>query len=366
MNEYAGKICPFCKTEIMETDEVMVCPACSTPHHKGCWDENKGCTTFGCSEQHYVAQGTNPTDVCKKCGAALGDGQEFCPKCGAPKNAPQALVCSKCGTELMEGQEFCPKCGQKAGFAVDSSVGSAIAQFNETQAKKNKKKILVPIIAIVVVLALIGGGIAIVPKLLIDTEGYIEKGDYEKAYAKAKTDEEKQMVADAYMAKGDYRLAYDRAPNDSSKKMVMLESIAAERSAYSANNLKDPSSFKLRDIYYHETKYDSGKDANFLVLYIQGANSYGANISSYWLYDWDDEKNQFTYFCSVSDLSKEDYSKYDDWEESLQKAIDNSGRTYISNAMSNGIHFSKDAVQRINNLFEEEKLEDVDPIEFSK
>ena len=94
MENYVGKICPFCKTAITAEDEVMVCPSCATPHHKACWDENKGCTTFGCSEQHYVAQGTNPTDVCKKCGAALGDGQDFCPKCGTPKNAPNNTVLS--------------------------------------------------------------------------------------------------------------------------------------------------------------------------------------------------------------------------------------------------------------------------------
>lgn len=155
MENYVGKICPFCKTAINETDEVMVCPACATLHHKVCWDENKGCTTFGCSEQHYVAQGTNPTDVCKKCGAALGDGQDFCPKCGTPKNAPKANVCGKCGTELQEGQEFCPKCGTKIGLTVDNNVGSAIAQFNEKQSKKNKKKVIIP--AVISGVVVIGG-----------------------------------------------------------------------------------------------------------------------------------------------------------------------------------------------------------------
>ncbi|MBT5693025.1 MAG: hypothetical protein HOK49_01495 [Opitutae bacterium] len=25
-----------------------MCPECDTPHHKECWDENGGCTAFGC------------------------------------------------------------------------------------------------------------------------------------------------------------------------------------------------------------------------------------------------------------------------------------------------------------------------------
>lgn len=101
MNEYVRKICPYCKTEIKEGDEVKVCPECGIPHHAACWEENKGCTTFGCKEQHYEEQHANPTDVC-----------------------------SKCGAELQDGQEFCPKCGQKAGLSVDAGVNSAINQFN--------------------------------------------------------------------------------------------------------------------------------------------------------------------------------------------------------------------------------------------
>lgn len=191
MEEYIGKICPFCKTEIKEGDAVQVCPACGIPHHAECWEENKGCTTFGCSEQHYEEQHTNPTDVCGLCGTPLGDGQMFCPNCGtakgtaksedtAPKanvcakcgaaiqegqafcpqcGAPQGKknVCGKCGAELQEGQVFCPKCGQKVGLAVDAGVHAAINQFNAGVQKKGKKKAVLPIIlgiiAVIVVAA---------------------------------------------------------------------------------------------------------------------------------------------------------------------------------------------------------------------
>ena len=162
MEEYIGKVCPFCKTEIKEDDAVKVCPACGIPHHENCWEENKGCTTFGCSEQHYEEQHTNPTDVCVKCGAPLGDGQEFCPKCGTPKGGEKKAICSKCGAELQEGQEFCPKCGQKADLSLDAGVNTAISQFNnnltkETEKKKKKKKVLPIILAVVLAIVAIGG-----------------------------------------------------------------------------------------------------------------------------------------------------------------------------------------------------------------
>lgn len=155
MNEYVGKICPYCKTEIKEGDEVKVCPECGIPHHAACWEENKGCTTFGCKEQHYEEQHTNPTDVCSNCGAPLGDGQNFCPKCGTPKNAPKKNVCGKCGTELQDGQEFCPKCGQKAGLSVDAGVNSAINQFNAGVQKTNTRKKKLPIILGAVAVAIV-------------------------------------------------------------------------------------------------------------------------------------------------------------------------------------------------------------------
>ena len=50
MNEkYIGKVCPYCKTAFTEQDEIVICSACDMPHHKDCWIENQGCTTFGCS-----------------------------------------------------------------------------------------------------------------------------------------------------------------------------------------------------------------------------------------------------------------------------------------------------------------------------
>lgn len=154
MENYVGKICPFCKAEINEGDAVKVCPACGIPHHEACWEENKGCTTFGCSEQHYEAQGTIPTDACLNCGTPLSDGQAFCPKCGTPKGGMKKSICEKCGTALQEGQKFCPKCGQKVGLVVDAGVIPAMNQFDVgVQKKKKKSPIIIAIAAVAVVAA---------------------------------------------------------------------------------------------------------------------------------------------------------------------------------------------------------------------
>jgi len=50
-----GKICPYCQTPIKPGIPVAICPACEIPHHKECWEENHGCTTYGCKCQHQTS-----------------------------------------------------------------------------------------------------------------------------------------------------------------------------------------------------------------------------------------------------------------------------------------------------------------------
>ncbi len=140
MENYIGNVCPFCNTEIKESDVVKICPDCGVAHHEACWTENNGCSTIGCSEQHSEADNINSADVCTSCGTTLEEGQAFCPKCGTPKTVVKSNICNKCGAELQEGQDFCPKCGQKVGLEVDVVVQ-----------KKSKKKIIIPIVIIAVV-----------------------------------------------------------------------------------------------------------------------------------------------------------------------------------------------------------------------
>lgn len=45
----AGKTCPYCQTPFEGADGVVVCSACRMPHHRDCWAENGGCTTYGCT-----------------------------------------------------------------------------------------------------------------------------------------------------------------------------------------------------------------------------------------------------------------------------------------------------------------------------
>jgi len=42
-------VCPYCRMDFAEDGPAKVfCTACGTPHHVDCYQENGGCTVFGC------------------------------------------------------------------------------------------------------------------------------------------------------------------------------------------------------------------------------------------------------------------------------------------------------------------------------
>lgn len=167
-------ICPFCKTPIYSDDEVTVCPSCMTPHHRECWNNNKGCSVMGCSKNNSAVKGTNTIDVCKKCGAALSSNQDFCPKCGAAKKAVK--TCAKCGAEISEGHDFCPKCGHKVGSGV---VSSNSTRFNNDQTNNSimKYAIACMLIAIFGIVVYISFGKPSVDEIVLSKESLEMKKD---------------------------------------------------------------------------------------------------------------------------------------------------------------------------------------------
>lgn len=64
---HVGKTCPYCQTPLKPHDQVEVCPKCRMPHHQDCWEDNGGCTTFGCTPDTVSA----PTTVLPAQNAAI-------------------------------------------------------------------------------------------------------------------------------------------------------------------------------------------------------------------------------------------------------------------------------------------------------
>lgn len=303
MNEYVGKLCPYCKAEIKDGDEVTVCPECGIPHHADCWKENGGCTTFGCKAQHYEEQHAAPADVCANCGAPLS-----------------------------EGQIFCPKCGHKTELPLDTDVSSAISQFNAEVSKANAAKKKKPIkaagiAAAVIVIVILA--IFLAPKLFKSADDYMAEGNYEKAYSVAKTDEKDDVIAENTVA--------------------FCSSMATDR-------LKDPASFELRSAWYQDGD---------VVLLVAGSNSYGNIVTNHWYYSYDEDDQEWELVATYTELAEEKYSMWDSVNERYKKLIKNLSlsSTVIPMTSDDSLKLSSDGIDRINALFASGLLDDVVLIE---
>ena len=86
-----GKTCPYCQTPIKPGGQVTICSACGMPHHAECWQENHGCTTFGCQGAPATTQLAAPqpspqpiptsTFACPSCGFLMRSFDLACPVC---------------------------------------------------------------------------------------------------------------------------------------------------------------------------------------------------------------------------------------------------------------------------------------------
>ncbi len=341
--------------------------------------------------------------VCTKCGATISETDVFCPKCGTPVALPsEKRFCAKCGAELLEGQDFCPKCGQKAGAHVEQNKGGGGIG----------KKILIPIITCAVVFIIVVSAVLILNSssvtsitldkktmsLVVDESGYVsykiipetEQGKKVKWETSnsgvAQVDADGKILAvgegectvsvsrkkksdtitikvlnkfEGNILKSQYKEAYEMAETDDQKLRVIAENAVAVESAYAVSLLKDRSSFVLNDAYY------DAENEN-IVLQLSGKNGFGARVSSYWLFSKNKKSNEWEFFCSVSELAKEEYKSYDDDDDKLEKLAKNMGRDIIEDSMDKGYKLDKEAVARINSLFEQDKLDEIELIEIGQ
>ncbi len=105
--------CQCCKEKFIETDDVVVCPYCGTPHHRACYNENGRCINEEKHSEGFVWE--FPTELKPKF--------EF-PKRKAEmpeetqykfKNGESAVTCPHCKTLNYGNDALCMKCKKPLG-----------------------------------------------------------------------------------------------------------------------------------------------------------------------------------------------------------------------------------------------------------
>lgn len=132
-----NKTCPYCQSKLKLSADFVVCPNCGTPHHKECWDENKGCTTYGCINNPNTERKINlgSEDVGN---ATLETIRESLNR----DDSGILIQCQNCNSDIEEGSIYCKYCG----FNIKENKFPEIKketkdEFEEEYKKRYKEKI---------------------------------------------------------------------------------------------------------------------------------------------------------------------------------------------------------------------------------
>jgi predicted RNA-binding Zn-ribbon protein involved in translation (DUF1610 family) len=85
-------LCAICQSPLQEGEAVVSCPACHSPYHTECWEENGGCAIYGC-------------ELVPKVG--MRSGMEIPASFWGRENKP----CPACGAEILAAARRCRHCG---------------------------------------------------------------------------------------------------------------------------------------------------------------------------------------------------------------------------------------------------------------
>lgn len=104
MHSFKNKTCPYCQSKIKDDLDVIVCSLCGTPHHRECYEENGGCTTYGC--------GNNPTTVKdERRREGIDVGAMTVPAARNLVAQSNLIECPNCKKEVEENSNYCKYCG---------------------------------------------------------------------------------------------------------------------------------------------------------------------------------------------------------------------------------------------------------------
>lgn len=97
---YTGAQCPVCGKTFTETDDIVVCPVCGTPHHRACYTEKGACANEAHHAEGFSWQ-PSPDPAAANAQPAVPDRLPTvtCPHCGA-QNPADEPVCTQCGARL--------------------------------------------------------------------------------------------------------------------------------------------------------------------------------------------------------------------------------------------------------------------------
>lgn len=108
---FKGVKCPVCSRFFEDSDDIVVCPVCGTPHHRECWDGNNRCANENLHSENFVWNNPDKASSDEKT-KHFNTQNENEDRDGA-FDFHSTTVCPSCGLENEKGSERCAQCGAR-------------------------------------------------------------------------------------------------------------------------------------------------------------------------------------------------------------------------------------------------------------
>lgn len=149
-NYLKGKTCPYCQSPLKKNADVIICSVCGAPHHKECWEENNGCTTYGCA--------LNPTTeekvVLPEDAIDVGDQTVESIRESLSRPAQDMFIdCPNCSKRIEAQATYCKHCGYNV---KENKFDEAVSEFENDYKRRYKDKLSVSRKRLYMTLASIG------------------------------------------------------------------------------------------------------------------------------------------------------------------------------------------------------------------
>jgi hypothetical protein len=130
-----NKTCPYCQSRLKKGADFIVCSNCGTPHHRECWDENGGCTTYGCKENPLTEKKIEleSEDVGNETLESLRESLR-----SAQVPAQNYIQCPNCKAEIEDSSVYCKFCGYNV---IEKKFDEAKKEFEKEYKKRYKDKL---------------------------------------------------------------------------------------------------------------------------------------------------------------------------------------------------------------------------------
>ena len=99
---FEGSCCTCCGEKFKETDDIVTCPVCGSPHHRSCYKEKGGCANESLHEEGY-AWSRSDDEESRSPGETDETGTVTCGLCGT-ENSGGRLYCCSCGRPLFDNE----------------------------------------------------------------------------------------------------------------------------------------------------------------------------------------------------------------------------------------------------------------------